>query len=118
PLARREALGERERRRPARVGRQQVVQLRAEGIVGERLAPAALELVERWDQRLGDVAAAVVAEAHRASFTNARTFSWSLIPGAASSCDAASTAQGCTASIAARTLSGPSRPASMRRSSL
>ena len=63
PLAGREALGERERRRPARVRRQQVVELGAEGVVGERLAPAALELVERRDQRLGDVAAAVVAEA-------------------------------------------------------
>ena len=37
-------------------------ELRAERVVGERLAPAALELVERRDQRLGDVAAAVVAE--------------------------------------------------------
>ena len=113
-----EALCERERRRAARVRRQQVVQLGAEEVVGERLAPAALQLVERQDQRLGDVAAAVGAEvAHCASWTNARTFSWSLIPGADSSCDAASTAHGWTASIAARTLSGPSRPASNRRSS-
>ena len=57
-----EALGERERRGAARVRRQQVVELGAEGVVGERLAPAALQLVERRDQRLGDVAAAVVAE--------------------------------------------------------
>ena len=115
----REALGERERRRPAGVRRQQVVELGAEGVVGERLAPAALELVERRDQRLGDVAAAVLAEvAHRAPpRTNARTFSWSLIPGADSSCDAASTAHGWTARIAARTLCGPSRPASTRRPS-
>jgi hypothetical protein len=77
PLARREALGEGERRRPACVARQQVVQLGAEGVVGERFAPAAPELVEGRDQRLGDVAPAVIAErAHaRASRTNARTFS-------------------------------------------
>src|SRR5262249_56192589 len=61
-LARREALAERERRRPARVGRQQVVQLGAEGIVGLRLAPALLELVAGRDQGLGDIAPAVFAE--------------------------------------------------------
>src|SRR5262249_13348346 len=119
-LPRRESLGERERRRPARVGREQAVELGAERVVCERVAPAALQLVERRDQGLRDVAPAVVAEvAHaRASETNACTLSWSLIPGADSSCDAASTAQGCTARIAARTLCGPSRPASTRRSSL
>src|SRR5439155_26196862 len=114
----REALGERERSRPSRVGREQVMELGAEGVVGECVAPAALQLVEHRDQRLGDVAAAVVAVvAHaRASRTNACTFSWSLMPGADSSRDAASTAHGWTARYPARTLSGPSPPARTRRS--
>ena len=42
------------------------MQLGVERIVGERLAPAALELVERGDQRLGDIPAAVRAEDVRA----------------------------------------------------
>ena len=72
-LARREALRERERCRPARVRRQQMVELGAERIVGERLAPAALQLVERRDQRLGDVPPAVVAEvAHRCASCDER----------------------------------------------
>ena len=62
PLPGGETLGEGERRRAARVRRQQAVELGAERVVGESLAPAALQLVERRDQRLGDVAAAVVAE--------------------------------------------------------
>src|SRR5581483_471334 len=107
-LAGREPLRERERRRPARVRRQQVVQLAVECVVGLRRLPAGRELVERRDERLGHVAPAVVAEVHRAASTNALTFAWSLMPGADSSCDAASTAHGWTASIAARTLSGPS----------
>src|SRR5207248_2535574 len=79
PFPRREALGEGERGRPSRVRREEVVQLGAERVVGERLAPAALQLVEGRDQRLRDVAPPVRAEgAHpRASRTNARTFSWS-----------------------------------------
>ena len=100
-LAGREAVGERERRRAARVRREQVVQLRVEGVVGERGAPAGLELVERGDQRLGHVAPAVVAVVqHRAASTNARTFASSLIPGSLSSEELASTAHGRTASIA------------------
>src|SRR6185437_6360126 len=79
-LARREALVERERRRPAGVGGEEVMELGAERVVGLRLPPAPLELVEGGDQRLGDVASAVVAEAAhaRASRTKARTFAWSL----------------------------------------
>ena len=74
-LARREALRERERRRPARVRRREVPELRVEGVVGERVAPALLQLVERGDQRLRDVAAAVLAEVGhaRAASTYART---------------------------------------------
>ena len=76
PLAGREALRERERRRPAGVRREQRVELRAEAVVLLRGAPAGVELVERGDQRLRDVAPAVLAEvAHaRAASTNARTF--------------------------------------------
>src|SRR5438128_5714059 len=102
-----EALAQRERRRPAGVRGEQPVQLGVERVVCEGLTPAALELVERRDQRLGDVAAAVRAErarAHcRASSMYARTRAWSLMPGSVSSDDAASTAHGCTAAIAART---------------
>ena len=54
---------------------------------------------------------------HRAAPTNARTRSWSLIPGAVSKLELASTAQGRVAAIAARTFSGPSPPASTRRPS-
>src|SRR5205085_7429694 len=61
PLARGEALGERERRRPAGVRAAELVQLGAEGFVRPGLVPARLELVERRDQRLGDEAAAVLA---------------------------------------------------------
>ena len=53
PLAGREALGERERRRPAGVLAAELVELAAERRVGLRLAPAGLELVECREQRLG-----------------------------------------------------------------
>ena len=66
PLARREPLGERERRRPPGVRRRQVLQFRAKGVVGQRVAPALLQLVERGDERLRDVAPAVLAEAGHA----------------------------------------------------
>ncbi len=66
PLAGREPLGERERRRPAGVRRRQVLQLRVEGVVGERVAPALPQLVERRDERLGDVASTVLAEVRHA----------------------------------------------------
>ena len=61
PLARREALRERERRRPARVRPSEPVELLVEGRVLLRLAPAGLELVERRNQRLRDESAAVLA---------------------------------------------------------
>ena len=70
PLAGREALGERQRRRAGRrTSRPQLVELGAERGVLRRCAPARLELVERRDQRLGDVAAAVraVPAGHRAA---------------------------------------------------
>ncbi len=61
PLRGGEPLGAGERRRPARVGAGEVVELGVERLVGERRGPCARELVERRDQRLGDVAAAVGA---------------------------------------------------------
>ena len=77
-LAGRETLRERQRRGPARVGAAQFVELGAEeGIVG-RVAPTCLQLVERRDQRLRNVASAVravQADRHRAAATNVRTFS-------------------------------------------
>ncbi len=62
PLAGREALRERERRRAAGVRREERVELGAEALVLLRGAPAGVELVERRDQRLRDVAPAVLAE--------------------------------------------------------
>ena len=64
-LARREALRERQRRRPSGVRAAELADLRPERLVRLRLFPRRLELVERRDQRLGDVAAAPVAEAAR-----------------------------------------------------
>ena len=61
PLRGGEPLCAGERRRPARIGPGEVVELGAERLVGESLGPRARELVERRDQRLGDVAAAVGA---------------------------------------------------------
>jgi hypothetical protein len=72
---RREARGLVQRRGPAHVAREQVVELGVEAAVGPRLQPAALELVERGDQRLRHVATAVgpvEACAHRAAATYAR----------------------------------------------
>src|SRR4029077_20291740 len=101
------------------VRRQQVVELGAERVVLLSLLPPALELVKGRNERLGDVAAAVAAEvAHRASSTNARTLSWSLIPAADARCDAASTARGSPVRIPSPTWCGPTPPASTRRSSL
>jgi len=56
-----EALGQCERRRTAAVVGQKLVQLACEAIVVERRAPARLQLLERGNQRLGDVAPAVAA---------------------------------------------------------
>ena len=66
---RREPCGASQRRRPARVVRQQLVQLGAEAVVVAQRAPHRRQLVERRDQRLGNVAAAVGTErrAHRAA---------------------------------------------------
>src|SRR5262249_57682182 len=92
------------------------------GFVRARRGPAGLELVERGDERFGHVPPAVGAEgaAHgsvpfRAAATHARTASWSLTPGSDSVERAESTAHGCTASIAPRTLAGPRPPASITR---
>jgi hypothetical protein len=60
-LARCEALGKRQRRRPPAVGAAQLVQLGLEGGVLARRLPPGLELVECRDQRLGNEAAAVIA---------------------------------------------------------
>src|SRR5205807_6651054 len=98
----------------------ELVQLGVKRLVRLRRAPARLELVERWHERLGDVAAAVgavQAGGHRAALTNARTFSWSLIPGAASSRDAAPTAPGGAARPGARTRPRPRPPARVTRRS-
>ena len=67
-----EALGLVERRRAADVALAEPFELLAKRGVGERLVPAVLELVERRDQRLGDVAPAVLAVRrgrHRAAST-------------------------------------------------
>ena len=70
PCERRRATGERSA---------ELVQLGLEALVGLRLAPSCLELVERRDQRLRDVATTVgsvqAGRGHRAAATNARTFS-------------------------------------------
>src|SRR5206468_1048170 len=50
PLARRESFRERERSRPPAVRLAQLVELRLEGRIRERLAPAAVELLEPRDQ--------------------------------------------------------------------
>ncbi len=91
-----DALGEVERRRAADVRPVQLGELGVEGGVVLDRRPAALELVERRDERLGDVLAAVGAvlgDAHartpseeRAASTKARTRAWSLTPGAARGC--------------------------------
>jgi hypothetical protein len=73
PLAGREALRERQRSRAAAVLAPEPVELGCERVVGLRLAPACLELVERRDQRLGHVTPAVLAVTHLAAATNART---------------------------------------------
>src|SRR5207302_8987692 len=107
-----------ERCRAARVLAAEPVELLLEDRIAPRLGPARFELVERRDQRLGDVAAAVGAVdpgRHRAASTKARTRSWSLIPGAVSRLELASTAHGRTASTASRTFSGPSPPARTTR---
>src|SRR4051794_6881462 len=99
--------------------------------------PRRLELRERRHERLGDVLAAVRAEAvleapdrhHAASSTgagavdataaaNARSFSRSFTPARASVPLAVSTAYGCVASIAAATFSGESPPLSTNGTSV
>ena len=69
---RREALGLVERRRASDVARSEAVELFAKRRIGSRFDPAMLELVERGDQRLGHIAAAVLAvrgRRHRAAST-------------------------------------------------
>jgi hypothetical protein len=61
PLARREALGERERRRAAGIAAAELVQLLGERRVVTGRTPTGRELVERRDQRLRDEAPAVLA---------------------------------------------------------
>ena len=70
PLARGEALGQRQRRRPPRIAAAELVQLVLERRVLAGRAPAGLELVERRDQGLGHEAPAVLAVGqHRAAST-------------------------------------------------
>src|SRR6185437_16195362 len=82
PLSGCESLGERERRRPARVLAAEAVDLLLEGRIDLRLLPTGFELVEGGDERLRHVAAAVGSvqpgRSHRAASTNALTRSWSL----------------------------------------
>src|SRR5205823_1359519 len=120
--ARREAIDRRERRRAARIRAAELVHLGQVCRILLRLAPPGLELVERRDQRLGNVTSAVGAvEARRgharAAATNARTRSASLIPGSTSRLELASTAQGRIVLTTSTTFSGPSPPASMTRPS-
>ena len=103
--------------RPA-YSRPSAVELGCEGRVGRCLVPAGLQLVERRDERLRDEAPAVLAEpavacrlGHvRAASTNARTRSWSLIPGADSRLELASTAHGRTAQSSRRRSPGSIPP--------
>ena len=76
-LVGREARRAGQRRRPAGVVGEQLVELGAESRVGSQRLPRARQLVECGDQRLRDVAAAVGAEGcgHRAAATHARTAS-------------------------------------------
>ena len=111
PLARREPLRERERRRAPGVVGAGVVRARP-GKTSRRRARRCqprLELVERRNQRLGDVAAAVGAEGRRVIAPPRRTrglLSWSFTPGLILELRTASTAQGWTGSIAARDVVG------------
>ena len=66
-LVGREALDARERRRASGVGREQLVELGVEAVVLAQRLPRAFELVERGDQRLGDVPPAVRAEGRASS---------------------------------------------------
>ena len=117
-----------ERRGPAHVVAQQGVELVAVGGVGA-LQPGRLELVQRRDERLRHVAAAVGTEApldrrraHAAdtsaasaastAWKNASSLAWSLRPGSASVPLAVSTANGRACLIARPTLSGVSPPES------
>src|SRR6185503_4733444 len=118
-----EPLNQRDRRRATDVRPAELVQLRAIGGVVLGLLPSGGQLLECGDQRLGDVPAPVLAKGllqrrqPRAASTYARTRAWSLMPGANSSDEEASTAQGRTAAIASATLSGPRPPARTMRPS-
>ena len=66
-----EALGRRERRRPAGVAAPELVQLCLVRRIGPGRMPAGIELVQRWDQRFRDEPATVLAvgQLHRAAST-------------------------------------------------
>ena len=121
-----------ERRGPAHIIAQQGVQLVAVGEVGARRKPGSLELVQRRDERLRHVAAAVGTEARSiagalmppspsaasAASTarkNASSLAWSLRPGSASVPLALSTANGRACSIARRRCPASSPPEHHRR---
>src|SRR5205085_861857 len=119
-------------RRPTHVLAQQQVELPAEVRIGAGLHPGPLELVERRDERLRYIAAAVRAEAvldprlssraHaargaspaasavRTAAIRASTLAGSLRPGSASVPVALSTANGWTAAIASATFTGSIPP--------
>src|SRR5262249_50086174 len=109
----RQVLGEPEPRRPADVVAEEPLELGDERRVGPRLVPRPGQLVERGEQRLGHVAAAVGPESSGkghvvslAAATKRRSLSLSLCPGAASTPLQTSTPNGCTARTAAPTFSG------------
>src|SRR5262249_21996783 len=122
-----EALGRVERRRPPDEVAQQGGQLGLEAIVLPGLGPGGAELVERRNQRLGDEAAAVGAEAlldrgahcegtwvgcsTPAASRKASTLAWSLRPGSASTPLTTSTPKGLTRPIASPTFPGVRPPA-------
>src|SRR4029453_12000118 len=105
--ARREAVGQVERRRPADEVAVEQSQSLVEGGVVTRLGPGLGQLVERGDQRLRHIAPPVGPEplldrAHAgvtlaplAASKKAAIAAWSLRPGSASTPLATSTAKGC-----------------------
>ena len=123
-----EPVGAIERRRPTDVVAKQGVELPPELRVVAGGRPCGGQLVQRSDQNLGDVAAAVGAEAlldrRRAHATtrgstdprwalskNPAISAWSLTPGSASTPLATSTANGRAAAIPSATFSGVRPPA-------
>src|SRR6185369_15398211 len=101
-----------QRRWTPRIVMQQIRQLRLKRRIPRRLAVSPLQFLQRRHQDLRDKPPPIRPEvpcrvrlrryhvASRAAFTKARTLSWSLIPGAVSSFELASTPQGSAMRIA------------------